>query len=408
MSSATQRVVLVINDDTEAIPPFGVAQAVSVDANGTTHVGRVTRSGMTDVLVNGPNPIPALSEGQMYSGFPAPVYCVSAPNAAASGEIWGTKEGRWGLHSTSTGFIVRSAPDNEGYAIVDRMPYKLDWMVKVTSASSNGAGLSVGVESLVDPGDGSESLGATVLIKDANSEKLKVGRIYHAQLVGLRNRVMTFLSGGGAAPGNSGVDEFGRTIICKEFDEETGFLTDVKIRVRNEDRSVDCIEADLCCIGDWYCVSNEWLTLSAVCCPGGFEITRIVIVRFTLKTGAAVFLPDYALLVYAGDELLWTGGPDGSWMLGKALTEGGVRFECIDVEGGTEEAPTVTPTLFASWDATGFEAVGDASVEAPCILTGSYLDLGLFNYSFTFTNNCGIEAVLLGQVNVEVASWVEP
>lgn len=206
------------------------------------------------------------------------------------------------------------------------------------------------------------------------------------------------------APGGTGFVFWYGAGDGPEFCTDTngsGYVTAVKKVITGADGALRCVPVEACCPVRWYCTSNEWLNLEVgACCPAPdhFEVTRIVLVQFTAKTGASTAeLPDAALLVYKAGSLtpaLWTGSASGTWNLGDDVVTGGVEFECV------------AGTLKARWDVTGF--TGGADVTAPCLLTASPLDLGTFTYTRTRTYSCGVSVEETGTVDVSVASWIEP
>jgi hypothetical protein len=59
------RTVLVINQETDTVPPFALLEIRSFDQEtGAFLVGKPSRSGRNDLLVNGPQPIDPGGEGQ--------------------------------------------------------------------------------------------------------------------------------------------------------------------------------------------------------------------------------------------------------------------------------------------------------------------------------------------------------
>jgi hypothetical protein len=109
--------VPVKNNDSVAVPPFGVMAAdnAGINANGQLSIARPSKAGITDVLFNGPSPIgPGLS-GQGHQTFPA----IAAYNQSATptkGDQWGTAANSWYLVKGSPGFTVKDA--NGGLANV--------------------------------------------------------------------------------------------------------------------------------------------------------------------------------------------------------------------------------------------------------------------------------------------------
>lgn len=281
--------------------------------------------------------------------------------------VWDDKRGVWTFHSYE-GTVAADADD--GTFATLRVGGEADWTIFVLNLTGG------------------------QLVKDQ--------RVLASWAANRGHYVVVAGAGGGA---EAAADPF--TAVCTQKNDD-GQVVAVKRRLRRKDKSVVCAEVDPCCLPDWYCVDNEWLTVPiGSCCPGspasGLQITRIVYVEFTGKDGESTLtLPDGAFLVYAGQYLstshFWTGGPGvppASWTLDDRQVQGGVEFACG------------AGVLSARWNASGFTAnAAPGYVTAPCLLTGSPLNLGAFTYTKTETASCGISRTLTGTVTVRVSSWV--
>lgn len=241
--SAHRRPVRVYNDEDEAVPPYGVAIQTGAGDEELVKVGKVDKSGRTDVLVNGPTPIPPKSEGMMFEGFPAFVQTANAPNAAQSGEVWGSKAGSWFIESTSTGFSISTDADANGVALVALMTGSYVTFVEVTTAAGSGTEFSDGIEKLTDAGTDQFTDGAACKIRDVNGDALEAGVIYEARFIGNRNRVPTYYTTSVAAGGSGTRSPLAPLCI------ETGLygaVTAIRQIWVNADDSADCLPAEAC------------------------------------------------------------------------------------------------------------------------------------------------------------------
>jgi hypothetical protein len=104
---------LVINEDDEAVPPFGVMEVTGVNENGLATVTRPTQGDRPDlVLINGPAAIFPGAAGQGHRDYPAIVaYEAQGDDETRSeepdvGEWVGPRTDSWLLHRGKRGFVV--------------------------------------------------------------------------------------------------------------------------------------------------------------------------------------------------------------------------------------------------------------------------------------------------------------
>ena len=132
------RFLPVKNADSEACPPFGLIKVTGTDlTNGYLTGTRPDTDDETDLLVNGPTPIPAGQAGSAVAGFPASAAYSQANDAGAApavGEVWGAKAGSWLLYRGRTGFRILGAGLNGVCVVAPALSRRLE-VVKVTSTT---------------------------------------------------------------------------------------------------------------------------------------------------------------------------------------------------------------------------------------------------------------------------------
>jgi hypothetical protein len=110
--------IVVLNKDTEAVPPFGVMQVIDVNEAKVAEVSRPTVGDRPDrILINGIGTIPVDGIGQGHSVFPTIVayqtqHDDEESTEPAVGEFLGPKADSWYLHRGARGFVVLGGAGN--------------------------------------------------------------------------------------------------------------------------------------------------------------------------------------------------------------------------------------------------------------------------------------------------------
>lgn len=94
-----------VNQNGAALPAFGLARVVSVDANGVLTVDQPNTDGQ-DVVVNGPFVIPASGRGLVTRDGPIHALYHAADGVPAGGDQWGAGNGGWDLRKGKPGFVI--------------------------------------------------------------------------------------------------------------------------------------------------------------------------------------------------------------------------------------------------------------------------------------------------------------
>lgn len=160
------RYVLVYNESSEAVPPFGVMRIVRPGANGSLRVNRPNRNGMTNVIVNGPHPIEPASYGQASFNWPAKVGYIQVAGVIRFGDEAGVVKDKWFLSPNHPGFRCIT-PSGESTAIFERILALPVSHVEITSLTKTGK-LYPAIEVIYNPDTDAFEYGDVCWWRDAN------------------------------------------------------------------------------------------------------------------------------------------------------------------------------------------------------------------------------------------------
>lgn len=150
VSDVPIRLMLVINDDTEAVPPGGAMEIIDIDEDGYAHITRPSRSGLVkNILFNGSVAIPAKASnddvGNTGAGtreFPTvAAYLSNDGTDPRIGEVWGTQAGSWQLRRCQNpGFLILGGA-GEGMVNIEEALSR-DFKGRITAVSEDTCGQS--------------------------------------------------------------------------------------------------------------------------------------------------------------------------------------------------------------------------------------------------------------------------